>query len=54
MAKTLPGPNIDRTKLSVLPMLQKRDPHIIKSIESSGHVALYDFDDVKQSWVGLR
>jgi len=40
---------LDRAK-AVLPMLQKRDPSIIKLVESSAHVTLYDFDEQRQSW----
>lgn len=36
---------------AVLGALTKKDPHIVRVVDTAAHVALYEFDEVKQVWV---
>lgn len=36
---------------AVIGALTKKDPAIIRVIDTASHVALYEFDPVKQCWV---
>lgn len=36
---------------AVLGALTKKDPSIVRVVDTAAHVALYEFDEVKQVWV---
>ena len=36
---------------AVLGALTKKDPNITRVVDTAAHVALYEFDEVKQVWV---
>ena len=36
---------------AVIGALTKKDPAIIRVVDTASHVALYEFDEVKQVWV---
>ena len=36
---------------AVLGALTKKDPNIVRVVDTAAHVALYEFDEVKQVWV---